>query len=85
MESKLAPLYGFKEQFTFTPLINNKENLKVRNHIVVCGMGGSAISVSLLSLIFPEITVTLHNTYGLPTSYDKENTLFILNSYSGNT
>lgn len=85
MDDIFYPLHSFKEQFTFEPIIINKENLTQKNNIIVCGMGGSAISVSLLTILFPDLTITLHNGYGLPTIKDKENTLLILNSYSGNT
>lgn len=85
MESLLAPLATFKDQFTFIPSINNDKQLSSYLSIVVCGMGGSAICVSLLKTLFPELQVTLHNSYGLPAVYNKANTLFILNSYSGNT
>lgn len=85
MEKILEPLHTFKDQFSFSPQIINEENLVQRKSIVICGMGGSAISVSLLKLFFPELSVTLHNSYGLPHGLDKENTLIILNSYSGDT
>ena len=85
MNQSLSPLLQFKDQFTFSPSVTNAETITPYSQIVVCGMGGSAISVSLLKLLFPELPVTLHNSYGLPTIYDKEKTLFILNSYSGNT
>jgi glucose/mannose-6-phosphate isomerase len=85
MESLTSPITHFKEQFTFTPEIRNTEALVKCTNVVVCGMGGSAISVNLLKLFFPELPLTLHNSYGLPVQYDKENTLFIINSYSGNT
>lgn len=85
MESLTAPLTHFKEQFSFVPEIKNKEILVPYTKVIVCGMGGSAISVNLLKLFFPELPVTLHNTYGLPVQYDKDTTLFIINSYSGNT
>ena len=85
METIFAPLDTFKDQFSFNPTIINHDNLHKKKSVVVCGMGGSAISVSLLKLFFPELLVTLHNSYGLPHGIDKENTLIILNSYSGDT
>ncbi len=85
MDDIFYPLHTFKEQFTFVPEIINKEKLTKKANIIVAGMGGSAISVSLLSILFPDLPVTLHNGYGLPKITDKENTLIILNSYSGNT
>lgn len=85
MDDIFYPLHSFKEQFLFEPIITNKENLKQKNNIIICGMGGSAISVSLLKILYPELPISLHNGYGLPIITDKENTLIILNSYSGNT
>lgn len=85
MDDIFYPLHSFKDQFLLEPIIINKENLIRKNSIIVCGMGGSAISVSLLKILFPELPITLHNGYGLPDISDKENTLLILNSYSGDT
>ena len=85
MESLISPLTHFKEQFSYIPEVHNKEILTDYTNVVVCGMGGSAISVSLLKLLFPELQLSLHNTYGLPTLRDKASTLIIINSYSGNT
>ena len=85
MESLTSPLSHFKEQFSYVPEVHNKEILTDYTTVIVCGMGGSAISVSLLKLLFPELPLTLHNTYGLPTLYEKTNTLIIINSYSGAT
>lgn len=85
MDDIFYPLHSFKEQFLFEPIIINKENLVKKKDIIICGMGGSAISISLLKILFPELPITLHNGYGLPPIVDKENTLIILNSYSGNT
>ncbi len=85
MDDIFYPLHSFKDQFLLEPVIINKENLIQKKNIVICGMGGSAISVSLLKILFPELPITLHNGYGLPNVQDKENTLLILNSYSGDT
>lgn len=85
MDDIFYPLHSFKEQFTFVPTILNKERLEKKAHVVIAGMGGSAISVSLLTILFPDLPITLHNGYDIPSFIDKENTLLILNSYSGNT
>lgn len=81
----LSPLSHFKEQFTYVPEIMNRGTYTKMKHFIVCGMGGSAISVTLLKTLFPAISIALHNSYGLPVIYEKDSTLFILNSYSGNT
>lgn len=85
MDDIFYPLHSFKEQFSFEPIVINHEKLSQKKNIIICGMGGSAISVALLEVLFPELPITLHNGYGLPTITDKDTTLLILNSYSGNT
>lgn len=85
MDDIFYPLHSFKDQFVFEPEIINKEKLTQKKKIIICGMGGSAISVSLLKTLFPELPITLHNGYGLPTIDDPDNTIVVLNSYSGNT
>lgn len=85
MDDTFYPLHSFKEQFSFEPEIKHAENLTQKNNIIICGMGGSAISVSLLKVLYKDLPITLYNDYGLPVITDKENTLLILNSYSGNT
>ena len=62
------------------------------NKILVCGMGGSALTGDLLayfqnsnfSPLSPKIPVTTHRSYNLPGSAD-ENTLIVFVSYSGQT
>ncbi len=84
MNPILLPLTHFKEQFNFVPLLHNRSTVTQFSSVVICGMGGSAICVSLLKVLFPELELSLHNSYGLP-QHNKESTLFILNSFSGNT
>jgi glucose/mannose-6-phosphate isomerase len=81
---QLQPLLLFKDEFTFEPKIRNGESLKKYDDYLVCGMGGSAISVSFLKMLFPVLPLSLHNSYGLPKNIG-EKTLIIVNSYSGNT
>lgn len=81
--TQLQALSSFKEQFSFVPLLNNKSDLSYEN-ILVCGMGGSAIAANFLKLIFPDLSITLHNSYALPSTIPPS-TLIIVNSYSGNT
>jgi glucose/mannose-6-phosphate isomerase len=85
MKDVLYPLHTFKEQLSFMPHIENADVLTGKKTVIICGMGGSAISVSLLKIFFPELRVALHNSYGLPVGFDAKNTLLILNSYSGDT
>lgn len=85
MNEQLQPLLKFKEQFTFEPVIINGDSLKEYERVVVCGMGGSAIAVNFLKLLFPDLPITLHNSYGLPKNIPIASTLVVINSYSGNT
>lgn len=59
----------------------------VISQIMICGMGGSAISGEYLSVYLKKqlkIPVMVHRNYDLP-AFISENTLIILISYSGNT
>lgn len=71
-----------KEQFTWTPHIEQSERLRKYDHFVVCGMGGSHLGAWFLQA-YEEAPITIHRDYGLPQV--SENTLVILSSYSGNT
>lgn len=80
---------NFSHQFFYEPEIKNGkfiERKKFKSFVVV-GMGGSALAARLLSLWGGSCNVIVHSDYGLPNlSYQKlENSLIILNSYSGNT
>lgn len=81
---QLQPLLLFKDQFSFEPKIRNGESLKSYDDFLICGMGGSAISVTFLKMLFPILPLSLHNFYGLPKNIGTK-TLVIVNSYSGNT
>ncbi len=57
--------------------------------VVIGGMGGSSNAAKMLEGIYEEnfkvpLDIDIHNDYGLPSWVDSE-TLFIANSYSGNT
>jgi glucose/mannose-6-phosphate isomerase len=80
----MEPLYSFKNQFTYSPEIINDKHKDYKSFVVV-GMGGSAIAVNLLKMMFPDLHISLHNDYGAPTVKEKRDTLVIFNSYSGNT
>ncbi len=57
------------------------------DHVVLAGMGGSAIAGDLLAALVEPVSpvpVTVSRSYGLPRFVD-ENTLVIISSYSGNT
>ncbi|MDD4988915.1 MAG: bifunctional phosphoglucose/phosphomannose isomerase [Candidatus Pacebacteria bacterium] len=77
----------FAKQFAWKPQIKNEEKLKPFGQVVVGGMGGSHLSADLLSALDVEIPVTIHRNYGLPflTEAQRNETLYIASSYSGNT
>ena len=87
----LKDLEGFPNQIEY--VLNNKtildkivENRNYSN-ILVCGMGGSAISGDLLKSLFQNsisIPIFINRDYSVPRWMD-ENTLVVLSSYSGNT
>lgn len=79
----------FSAQITRTygqALASNIEKLEF-NKIIVSGMGGSSNAGKIVQSWQEEtnkIPLTIHDGYGLPGWVD-ENTLVVLNSYSGNT
>ncbi|HAS80758.1 MAG: Bifunctional phosphoglucose/phosphomannose isomerase [Candidatus Nomurabacteria bacterium GW2011_GWE1_32_28] len=78
---------NFNKQFLYEPETINEENLFKKSNFIVVGMGGSALAPLLLKKYKPEISIMIHNNYGLPQISKKEleNSLIILSSYSGNT
>ncbi len=74
-------------QFTFEPRIQNEEQLRPWHHVIVLGMGGSALAADLLRLWRPTLPITIHNDYGLPALPDAafSDALVIASSYSGTT
>ncbi|MFX1516287.1 MAG: bifunctional phosphoglucose/phosphomannose isomerase [Promethearchaeota archaeon] len=57
------------------------------SHILICGMGGSAVSGDYLSVYLKQrldIPVMVNRNYDIP-AFTSENTLVIVISYSGNT
>ena len=76
---------NFAKQFEYEPVIENAGNLSPKNKFVVCGMGGSHLAADILRSWKPELDLTIHSDYGLPDIYDREETLLVASSYSGNT
>jgi glucose/mannose-6-phosphate isomerase len=84
----LENIKSFNKQFGYIPEIKNAERLgKKYKKYFVCGMGGSHLSADLLKIWRPDIDIVIWNDYGIPylSKEDKENSLFIASSYSGNT
>ena len=77
----------FHKQFSFSPVINNKETFKQYNKFILAGMGGSHLAGDLLSVTHPYLDVIIHKDYGLPELFKSElaQRLIIVSSYSGNT
>ncbi len=78
---------AFANQFSFKPVIVNEKKLKKAEGFVICGMGGSNLSSSILTSWDPTLDIVIHKDYGLPALSKKEATrrLYIFSSYSGNT
>jgi len=83
-------LEKFPEQITESEEIVNSANLasifKV-DSIIICGMGGSAISGDILQELFRDridIPIYVNRQYDLP-KWANKNTLVLTQSYSGNT
>lgn len=78
---------NFPKQFEFEPEIINKDNLKVKDNYIVCGMGGSHLSADILKRAYPGLSLNIHSDYDLPEMSDERlrKNLIIISSYSGNT
>ncbi|KKU49273.1 MAG: Bifunctional phosphoglucose/phosphomannose isomerase [Parcubacteria group bacterium GW2011_GWA2_46_9] len=76
---------NFPKQFSFEPIIENKEGLKSASKFVVAGMGGSNHATDVLKAWKPELDIIVHRDYGLPIANDLKNRFVIACSYSGNT
>ena len=77
----------FGKQFQYQPEVINGDNLGTYERFIFVGMGGSALAPDLLRVSNPELDLIIHRDYGLPGLSDKvlQDSLIILNSYSGNT
>lgn len=80
-------ILSFPEQFAYRPQVENKKYFKSLRRFVVAGMGGSHLAADLITTWRPEIPLTIHSDYNLPsfTKTELKNSLTIANSYSGNT
>src|SRR3989338_8592648 len=78
---------NFSKQFGYQPELINGGGLNKFERFIFVGMGGSALGPDLLRVSNPELDICVHRDYGLPDLPDKvlQNSLIILNSYSGNT
>lgn len=80
-------ILAFAEQFTYQPVIENKEKLEKKSQILVLGMGGSHLAADVFKLEAPKLQIRTHSDYGLPYLSEDiaKQTLVIASSYSGNT
>ncbi len=78
---------NFGKQLEYQPEVINGDKLGKFERFIFVGMGGSALAPDLLKVSNPELDILIHRDYGLPNLPDKvlQNSLIILNSYSGNT
>lgn len=80
-------ILNFNKQFTFEPEIQNIENLRDFDQVILCGMGGSHLAADLIKTIKPGLDLYVHKDYDLPPYEDDflRSSLMIACSYSGNT
>lgn len=78
---------SLQKQLQYEPEVINGDKLGRYERYIFVGMGGSALGPDLLRVSNPELDILVHRDYGLPDLPDKalQNSLIILNSYSGNT
>ena len=78
---------NFANQFGYKPTIENSKNLKKYKKYILSGMGGSHLSADLARIYDPALPLVIRSDYGLPEmlAHEHKNSLFIANSYSGNT
>ena len=78
---KIANLTGF------TPLNSRKANLTGFKGIIVCGMGGSALSGDILEMWMNahkiKIPLYIHRSYNLPYFVDKNYLIIVFSNFSG--
>lgn len=87
MSALESTLKRFNEQFEWHPVIENPSRLATYSSFVVAGMGGSHLGAWLIQKFAPDLDLTIHRNYGLPTIPETKlkNSLFIASSYSGTT
>lgn len=80
-------ILNFAKQFSWEPVIENKDKLISTDKFTVCGMGGSHLAAGLLKIANPNLDLLIHRDYGLPRvpDYFLKQGLLIASSYSGNT
>ncbi|MBI4114908.1 MAG: bifunctional phosphoglucose/phosphomannose isomerase [Candidatus Niyogibacteria bacterium] len=82
-----ATIKDFPKQFEYEPHIENADRLEKKKHIIIAGMGGSALPGDIAKMAFPFLDIAIHRDYGLPYRSDSKlkESLCVAISYSGNT
>lgn len=77
----------FPKQFIWEPIIENADKFWQRENIILCGMGGSHLAADIIKSCKPELKMRIWSDYSLPaiSEIEKDNTLVVISSYSGNT
>lgn len=83
-----ADMQWFTQQFSSTFEVSLPETFPQQPRIVLCGMWGSALYIPLVQDLLNHHAIDIRlescSTYSLP-AYNKENTVVVCASYSGNT
>ena len=75
---------NFAEQFSYEPVIENKEKWQKAKKFLLVGMGGSHLQGGIVRMLKPSLDFMIHQDYGLPPCVEND-CLVIVSSYSGNT
>lgn len=78
---------NFNAQFAYQPEVVGEIAAKTFDRYIVAGMGGSHLAAGILQTAYSGLNITVHSDYGLPfiREEEKDKTLVIASSYSGNT
>lgn len=78
---------NFNAQFEYQPEFVGEISHKTFDRYIVVGMGGSHLAAGILQTAYPGLDIAIHSDYGLPfiREEEKDKTLIIASSYSGNT
>ena len=75
---------NFAKQFSYEPVIENKEKWQKAEKFLLVGMGGSHLQGGIVRMLKPSLDFMIYQDYDLPPCVEK-NRLVIVSSYSGNT
>ncbi len=78
---------NFNKQFEYQPEFIGETGKKRFDRFIVAGMGGSHLAAGILQAVYPGLNIAIHSDYGLPfiRKEEKNKTLIVASSYSGNT